>query len=510
MLVADLITDPELHLELATPSPSQDLSRPVRAAVVTESMTPTAYLEPDTLLLTTGIGMNFENAQIWEAYVERLVNGQVSAVAFGIGQPHARVPRGLTAAAHAAGLPVLTVPTDVPFLQLQHSVNQSIASERYWVSRQAWDLAAHCTRAAGRNAGTNELVSLIEKRSKARVGVLDDTGHRFAGSLTTPVRETSPRESDASLPARGDRHLVSIPLPISGESVWELSISEEESRDMRALLTPAAAILSMALSRQFEDPAPTDSTTIDNVVDHPTREGLIQLTSELAQRGIPTLHGTQVLRVSSRSSVRRNLLAHRICSALGHVCKTVTVLVSDALFILVSPTPGTKTGVLSGADTGMNLDRLLNDAVDKQTEDALLCSAPVNTVDDVVLELRRQLSRSMPPGVWSVGTPSITDIADLIPMPLHGSLAASVLKPVLASSECERMLTTLSALLATTTTTAAAEAAGVHRNTFITDRKRLERRLSMDLSDPGNRAVCLITLTLWQRENSAVQLRDLS
>lgn len=491
MLVADLITDPELHLELATPSPTQDLNRPVRAAVVTESMAPTPYLEPDTLLLTTGIGMNFENARIWEAYVERLVDGQVSAVAFAIGQPHPQVPRGLTTAAHAAGLPVLAVPTDVPFLQLQHSVNQSIASERYWVSRQAWDLATHCTRAAGRNASVDELVDLIEDRSKAQVAVLDDAGHRFSGS--------SGASGDG-----GQR--ISIPLPISGEATWELCVEEEEYRDMRTLLTPAAATLSMALSRQFENPAPTGSATIDGIIADPTRQGLTQLASDLADQGITSFQHAQVLRISSRSPVRRNLLAHRICSAMGNTHRTITLPVSDALFVLVSPhTASTGGNSPSTTDTEAGLDRFLTGAVNEPAGDGVLSSAPVITVSGFVLELRRLLSRTLPPGVWSVGIPDITDIADLLPASLHEALAVSVLEPVLASSDRDRMLSTLSALLSTTTTTAAAEVAGVHRNTFISDRHRLERRLAMDLTDTGNRTVCVIALELWKQTNSPEQ-----
>ncbi|AWT27396.1 hypothetical protein Csp1_26530 [Corynebacterium provencense] len=499
MLVADLITDPELHLELATPSPIRDLEKPVRAAVVTESMTPTAYLEPDTLLLTTGIGMNFEDARIWEAYVERLVTGRVSAVAFGIGQPHRKVPAGLTAAAHAAGLPVLTVPTDVPFLQLQHSVNQSIASERYYLSRQAWDLAAHCTRAAGRGAGVDELVHLIEDRAGVDVVVLDDSGHRFAGTASPDARQ---RAGDRG----GARATVGIPLPVSGEATWQLCVREEESRDLRTLLTPATAILSMALSRQFENPAPVVWPLLDEVVGNPTVQGFNRLAGEITERGVPTLRGSVVLRVSSRSPVRRNLLAHRVGSFLQPDHRTLTLPVTDAVFVLVADGRGPGQSPESGAVSVSvsDLSRLLRDggAVDARAGDAVLVSEPVRGTGHLVLEIRRLLGRRSEPGVWVVGRPDTDDIVDLVPAALQEALATAVLDPVLSSPESARMLATLSALLSTSTTTAAAEVAGVHRNTFLSDRRRLERRLAMDLGDAGNRVVCTVALALLRRDGS--------
>ncbi|WP_312981462.1 PucR family transcriptional regulator [Corynebacterium sp.] len=475
MLIADLIADPSLHLELATPSWDEELHRPVRAVATAEQMDPTAYLEPDTLLLTTGMAMNFEDGRIWEAYVERLVGAHVPAVAFGIGQPHRRVPAGLLAAARSVGLPVLTVSADMPFLHLQHSVNQAIAGEKYWLSRQAWDIATVCTGSASRNESFDQLVQLIEMKAGTSLTVFDETGFPLAGSL-------------ARGPGEGGNKL-SIPLSISGETTWTLVVPDEPGRDMRVLLTPAAAILGMALTREVEDQGAAVATRTAEMIALPD-SGLVPFVlSELLEAGVDPARGIRGARIASRSGVRRSVLARRVASVLSPEDRSVLPVTVGSFLLIVMP------------DDGHSPQRCLPDVlntlvVDREAGDSVLVGPVCSTPEELVLSLRMQVGREVDPGVTVQDGPGLEDIVGLLPEVFRTPLISAVLGPLLETSDQRRSVATLEALLRSETQRGAAEALGVHRNTLLASRRRVERKLGQDLADPENRALCVMALRL--------------
>ncbi|MEJ6548855.1 PucR family transcriptional regulator [Corynebacterium sp. USCH3] len=475
MLIVDLIADPSLNLELATPSSDDELHRPVRTVVTAEQLDPTAYLEPDTLLLTTGMAMNFEDGRIWEAYVERLVTARVPALAFGIGQPHARVPEGLIAAARSFGLPILTVAADMPFLHLQHSVNQAIAGERYWESRQAWDIATACTRSASRNEGVDRLVELIGQKAGTTVTVYDETGFVVAGGRGEKVPD-------------GGAGQLSIPLSISGETTWTLVVPAEAGREMRVLLTPAAAILGMALTRQFEELGSAGVTRTAEMIQHPDADLMPFVVSELLEAGVDPTRGTRGVRIASRSGIRRSVLAHRVESALSSGERSALLVTVGGFLLMVLPD--------DGRGEVWPTPEALAPCVDPAAGDSVLVGPRCETPEDLVLSLRIQVGRETTPGVAIQGVPDLGDVVGLLPEVFRSALVTAVLGPLLDSSDRRRAFATLEALLYADTQTRAAEVMGVHRNTLLANRRRVERKLGVDLTDSGDRALCVTALRL--------------
>ncbi|MFJ4210896.1 PucR family transcriptional regulator [Paenarthrobacter sp. NPDC089675] len=109
---------------------------------VSELEDPTMFLYGGELLLTVGLqltGLNEVSRQeAANTYVRRLVRGGVAALGLGLGSGHAMVPDELRAACVEAGLPLLTVPRESPFLA---------------VSRAYWELV--------RQGGEAELTALL-------------------------------------------------------------------------------------------------------------------------------------------------------------------------------------------------------------------------------------------------------------------------------------------------------------------------------------------------------------
>ncbi|BCT77804.1 PucR family transcriptional regulator [Sinomonas cyclohexanicum] len=111
---------------------------------VSELEDPTVFLDGGELLLTVGMqilgrdGGPAERAEAARAYVARLVGGRVAALGLGLGSGHDMVPDELREACVEAGLPLLTVPRESPFLA---------------VSRAYWELV--------RRGGEAELTALL-------------------------------------------------------------------------------------------------------------------------------------------------------------------------------------------------------------------------------------------------------------------------------------------------------------------------------------------------------------
>ena len=94
MRVVDLLLEHSLQLWFQTPSAEERLAREVSGCSPTELMDPTPYLDPHALLLTSGIAMNFSEPRTWDAFVERLAEVPVSAIAFATGMAHRVLPPG--------------------------------------------------------------------------------------------------------------------------------------------------------------------------------------------------------------------------------------------------------------------------------------------------------------------------------------------------------------------------------------------------------------------------------
>ncbi len=117
--VAHLIGEPGLGISLVTSG--ADLTRPIRWVQTTELVDPKPYLRHDELVCT--VGSSLSSAAAIQTFVEA-VAGCAAAVCFGLGDVHERPPKGLVETCERAGLPLLTLPYGIAFLDIADVVDR--------------------------------------------------------------------------------------------------------------------------------------------------------------------------------------------------------------------------------------------------------------------------------------------------------------------------------------------------------------------------------------------------
>ncbi|MFZ2514496.1 MAG: PucR family transcriptional regulator ligand-binding domain-containing protein, partial [Candidatus Lutibacillus vidarii] len=108
------------------PRPAPDL--PLTAVHISELTDPTPYLDGGELLLTTGLTLPRRDDGC-RRYVDRLVDAGLAGIALGLGPVHHRAPAALERACRSAGLPLLVVPDEVPFLAVTRGFWEAVGEE---------------------------------------------------------------------------------------------------------------------------------------------------------------------------------------------------------------------------------------------------------------------------------------------------------------------------------------------------------------------------------------------
>lgn len=243
MRVVDLLVERSLQLLLQTPSSEASLATELSGCAPTELMDPTPFLSPHSLLLTSGIGMNFSDERTWDAFVERLVEVPVSAIAFATGMAHQALPPGLIAACTAYDVPLFEVPSAVPPLQVNRFIESVMQAERLAVVDRGWTLADECARLANQDAEVVTLLATVFSVIQSPMAVYDSYGTVIAqypafATWTAGIR-TKPQAG-----------VLSIPLPMGLNNPCHLAIRENDSESpLASLLGPVASIIALQLNR---------------------------------------------------------------------------------------------------------------------------------------------------------------------------------------------------------------------------------------------------------------------
>ena len=84
-------------------------------------------------------------------------------IGFGTGLSHARVPRGITEAAEGAGLPVLEVPLETPFIAVTKAVWTALTADEHDLQEKAYRAQLELTRAANGPDGPARLLAVLAR-----------------------------------------------------------------------------------------------------------------------------------------------------------------------------------------------------------------------------------------------------------------------------------------------------------------------------------------------------------
>jgi purine catabolism regulator len=172
LTVAELVTDPELGLELVAGHSAAD--REIEAAAVSELANPAPWLQGGELLLTIGLLLP-DTTDGCLSYLTELDDAGVQAVGLGLGAelPHQRAPERLIIAAEEFGMPLLTVPDPVPFI----AVTKAVFAYRARAERHELEWALQTQRALTAAAVTpGGLLGILaaHRAATGRTGVVVD------------------------------------------------------------------------------------------------------------------------------------------------------------------------------------------------------------------------------------------------------------------------------------------------------------------------------------------------
>ncbi|MGW7488394.1 PucR family transcriptional regulator [Streptomyces sp. NPDC054786] len=230
--LSDLLARPDLRLSVTYDVPPQQLARTIEAATVSDLPTPGKWLQGGELLMTIGLLLPMEPAAC-RAYVRDAAEGGAACLALGLGQglPYQEAPEPLVRAAEEAGLPLLTVPDEVPFIAVTKAVFDARADEQRELLHRAFATQRRLT-AAATGDGLRPMLSEWTAATGVGAAVLDPLGRLLATSERE--RRTLPAQAHDLLErvaARGLRGSAS-----STAAGQQLEVQPLGARRLRGLL----------------------------------------------------------------------------------------------------------------------------------------------------------------------------------------------------------------------------------------------------------------------------------
>ncbi|GAA2908262.1 PucR family transcriptional regulator [Streptosporangium fragile] len=476
-----------LPLQLVVLAGQDALDRPVRWVAVSELEDPTPFLEGGELVLTTGMRLDAANAA---PYVGRLVGKGVTGLGFGVGLGHETIPDELVEAAARAGLPLIEVPRDTPFVAIGKAVSDLIAAEQYDELSRAFAAQGRLTRAALRPEGPRAVVERLARELAGWAVLLDDAGvpRHAAGKGAADVAHALAPELERlrRLAKRGAPASLALSTPREHVIVQPLGVGR------------ARGFLAVGLDRPF---TPVAHTVVN------AAGSLLTLAAE---------HGGQHLAAERRvrSAVLRLLLEGRVRAGRETLERLGERLADGPLVAVVSGAPAEeREAVLEAAGeefAAVEDDRVVLFVPEARLDGVLARlggHGPVGVGSPVGLDdLRTGLDQADRALVAARrGAVPVMRFADLAGQGLLSLLdpaaaaafSTALLDPLRKYGARADLLASLRAYLACNGHwDAAAQRLGVHRHTLRYRMRRVAELLGRDLDDPAARAELWIALAV--------------
>ncbi|MFI7482020.1 helix-turn-helix domain-containing protein [Kocuria sp. M1R5S2] len=491
MDLRDLLTDPVLHLVLHTPTSSERLGRSLAWCAPTELLDPSAYLTTNSLVLTTGMGLNFKDPRTWDAYVERLAHVSVAGIVFSTGDAHREVPPGLVEAATDHDVPLLELVSDVPTLLLLRHVESTLETERFHTAQRTWDLADSCARLAAEGVDVTALLDHIETATGGPVALTDE-----AGSPLFSSRNWHGPAADRSTARR-------LPLPGDLAGQCFLVVPSPSGRDIAG---PAAAVIAMHVSQALGGASSSSGAAqpfVDALLASGSGSGAAAVAGAVAAAGLdpdsPALalcldlsDPTSAPAVASERRRARHFQLWRVRSVLESLGCGVRQAERTGVHVLV--VQGAALERPDQVDVLFERVRAIGDHGRIGGAMTAVAARPHRLASSVPVALAEARSAET---LVRAGDRTLLDlVARSAPIGAQ-DLARELLDRLRRSDPSSALLTTLETVVRHAGRRAAAAAAlGVHRNTLTTRLQRIEALTGWDLADGDTLAALSVALRL--------------
>ncbi|MEV0122889.1 PucR family transcriptional regulator [Streptomyces sp. NPDC050703] len=143
---------------------AERLQRTVRWVHAGEVPNIASLLKGGELLLTTGLGLGARPAD-QRAFVRKLAERGIAALVVELGPRFARLPAAIVETARSAGLPLVQLHREVPFVTVTEEVHTEIVNGHYALLQRADEVHRRCTEALLGGGGVPQVLAILAEFS---------------------------------------------------------------------------------------------------------------------------------------------------------------------------------------------------------------------------------------------------------------------------------------------------------------------------------------------------------
>lgn len=175
------------------------IDRPIRWAHTSELADPTQWLSGGELLLTTGMGIQ-GTADLQRAFVQRLIDADLSGLGLGLGFGFERVPDAITKIADEADFPVVEVPYPTPFIAITEAVSSRLGEDRLRDAQMSVEVHERLTSMVTEGAGAVEVLEQVVHLAPGWAYLFDARGRVTASAADHAAVPPPPEDVWSGLP----------------------------------------------------------------------------------------------------------------------------------------------------------------------------------------------------------------------------------------------------------------------------------------------------------------------